>query len=310
MPLHDAIARAVAQATGEIFKADTRRAVSGGSINTTEVLEGSGRKFFVKLNAAARLDMFEAEAEGLAEIANSKSVRVPQPVCFGTHGDQAYLVLEYLDIGRGNGKSDPQGRGSVAGGRMPGATDELLGRQLAIMHRTTRARFGWRRANTIGSTPQINAESDDWLTFYREQRLRFQLELAAANGHGGNLLRRGERLLEKMPAFFAGYQPLPSLLHGDLWGGNHAALQDGTPVIFDPAVYFGDREADLAMTELFGGFSEDFYAAYRAAWPLDSGYRVRRDLYNLYHVLNHLNLFGGGYRAQAEQMIERLLGET
>lgn len=293
MSLQDALARAISQATGEVFKPENRRAVSGGSINTTEVLEGGGRKFFVKLNTAARLDMFEAEVEGLVEIANSKSVRVPQPVCCGTHGDRAYLVLEHLDIGRGNGK-----------------TDELLGQQLAAMHRATRTRFGWRRANTIGSTPQLNAETDDWLTFYREQRLRFQLELAAANGHGGNLLRRGEQLLEKIPAFFTGYQPQPSLLHGDLWGGNHAALNDGTPVIFDPAVYFGDREADLAMTELFGGFGDDFYATYRAAWPLDPGYRVRRDLYNLYHVLNHLNLFGGGYRAQAEQMIERLLSEA
>lgn len=293
MSLHDAIARAVTQATGDVFKISARRPVSGGSINTAEVLEGSGKKFFVKLNTAARLDMFEAEAEGLAEIAKSNCVRVPQAVCCGTHTDQAYLVLEHLDIGRGNGK-----------------TDELLGRQLAAMHRTTRAHFGWHRANTIGSTPQVNTEADDWPTFYREQRLHFQLELVAANGHGGDLLRRGEQLLEKIPAFFAGHQPRPSLLHGDLWGGNHAALRDGTPVIFDPAVYFGDREADLAMTELFGGFGEDFYAAYREAWPLDSGYRVRRDLYNLYHVLNHLNLFGGGYRAQAEQLIERCLSEA
>jgi fructosamine-3-kinase len=293
MSLDDAIARAVAQATGDAFKPDSRRAVSGGSINTTEVLESGGRKFFVKLNTAVRLDMFEAEVEGLAEIASSKSVRVPKSVCCGTHTDRAYLVLEYLDIGHGNGK-----------------TDVLLGQQLAAMHRTTHARFGWHRANTIGSTPQINAETDDWLIFYREQRLRFQLELAAANGHGGNLRRRGEQLLEKIPAFFAGYQPLPSLLHGDLWCGNHATLRDGTPVIFDPAVYYGDREADLAMTELFGGFGEGFHASYREAWPLDSGYRVRRDLYNLYHVLNHLNLFGGSYRAQAGQMIERLLCET
>jgi fructosamine-3-kinase len=293
MSLAEAIARAIAQATGEIFKPDSRRAVSGGSINTTEVLEGSGKKFFVKLNAAARLDMFEAEAEGLAEIASSRSVRVPQPVCCGTHDDRAYLVLECLDIGRGSG-----------------ASDELLGHQLAAMHRSARDRFGWQRDNTIGSTPQINTEEDDWLTFYREHRLRFQLGLAAENGHGGNLLRRGEQLLEKLPAFFAGYQPRPSLLHGDLWGGNHATLSDGTPVIFDPAVYYGDREADLAMTELFGGFGEDFHAAYRAAWPLDSGYRVRRDLYNLYHVLNHLNLFSGGYRAQAGQMIDSLLSET
>lgn len=293
MSLQDAIARAITQATGEVFRPEGRRGVSGGDINTAEVLEGGGRRYFVKLNDATRLAMFEAESEGLAEITNSKSVRVPQPICLGTHNSQAFLVLEYLDIVHSAGKSE-----------------ELLGRQLAAMHRNTTNEFGWRRDNTIGSTPQINTAEHDWLTFYREHRLRFQLELAARNNPGGNLLRRGEQLLEKLPAFFANYQPSPSLLHGDLWGGNHAALRDGTPVIFDPAVYYGDREADLAMTELFGGFGSDFYAAYRGTWSLDPGYHVRRDLYNLYHVLNHLNLFGGGYRGQAEQLIERLLSEA
>ena len=292
MSLHDAIAHAISAASGEVFRPESSTGVGGGCINTTEVLEGGGRRYFVKRNDAARLGMFEAESAGLTEIINSKSVRVPQPVCLGTHERQAFLVLEYLDIGQRAG------------------TDELLGRQLAGMHRTTHARFGWRRNNTIGSTPQINTEEQDWLVFYREHRLRFQLKLAGDNGHGGNLLRRGEQLLEKLPAFFAGYRPLPSLLHGDLWGGNHAVLRDGTPVIFDPAVYYGDREADLAMTELFGGYGSGFHAAYREAWPLDSGYRVRRDLYNLYHVLNHMNLFGGGYRGQAVQLMDRLLSET
>ncbi len=293
MSVHDAIARAISAASGEVFSPDNRKGVGGGCINSAEVLEGGGRRYFVKLNDAARLEMFEAESEGLSEIAHSKSVRVPQPVCTGTHAGRAYLVLEYLAIGQGNGKSD-----------------ELLGRQLAAMHRTTREGFGWHRDNTIGLTEQVNSAEQDWARFYRNSRLRFQLDLAGKNGHGGNLLRRGELLLEKLPAFFAGYRPVPSLLHGDLWGGNHAALPDGTPVIFDPAVYYGDREADIAMTELFGGFGADFYAAYREAWPLDPGYRVRRDLYNLYHVLNHLNLFGGGYRGQALQLIDRLLGES
>ena len=292
MSLQDAIAHAITRATGETFRPEGRRGVSGGGINTAEMLEGGGRRYFVKCNDAARLAMFEAESEGLAEITNSKSVRVPRPVCSGTHAGQAYLVLEYLAIGPGAGK-----------------TDELLGRQLAVMHRATTTEFGWRRNNTIGSTAQINTAEHDWLTFYREHRLRFQLELAEKNGYGADLLHRGERLLEKLPVFFASYQPLPSLLHGDLWGGNHAALPDGTPVIFDPAVYYGDREADLAMTELFGGYGPGFYAAYNEAWPLDPDYRVRRDLYNLYHVLNHLNLFGGGYRRQAEQLVDRLLGE-
>jgi len=293
MSLPVAIARAITQATGEIFRPESRQGVSGGDISTAEILESGGRRYFVKINDAARLGMFEAESEGLTEIANTKSVRVPQVVCSGTHADHAYLVLEYLDIGHGAGKSD-----------------ELLGLQLVAMHRTAHARFGWHRANTIGLTPQINTGEQDWVTFYREHRLRFQLARADENGYGENLLRRGELLLEKLPVFFASYQPLPSLLHGDLWGGNHAVLRDGTPVIFDPAVYYGDREADLAMTELFGGYSPVFYDAYREAWPLDPGYRARRDLYNLYHVLNHLNLFGGGYRGQAQQLIDRLLGET
>lgn len=292
MPLHDAIAHAISAASGEFFRPENRISVGGGCINTTEVLEGDGRRYFVKLNDAARLDMFDAELAGLTEIMHSKGVRVPQPICLGTHERQAFLVLEYLDIGH------------------PAGTGELLGRQLAAMHRTTHARFGWRRNNTIGSTPQINTEGQDWVMFYREHRLHFQLKLAGEKGHGGNLLQHGEQLLEKLPVFFASYQPQPSLLHGDLWGGNHAVLRDGTPVIFDPAVYYGDREADVAMTELFGGFGSGFHAAYREAWPLDSGYRVRRDLYNLYHVLNHLNLFGGGYRGQAEQLIDRLLSEA
>ena len=135
------------------------------------------------------------------------------------------------------------------------------------------------------------------------------MRLAGENGYGAQLQRPGERLLDALPAFFAGYLPQPSLLHGDLWGGNHAFLADGAPAIFDPAAYFGDREADLAMTELFGGYPADFYAAYRAAWPLDAGYAARRNLYNLYHILNHANLFGGGYAQQAEEMMQRLLAE-
>lgn len=293
MSRQDAIARAITQATGQNFQIDDRREVGGGCINSAEILHGGDRRYFIKHNDAARVAMFEAESDGLSEIAGSKSVRAPLPVCLGVHAGQAFLVLEYLDIKSSTGKAD-----------------ELLGRQLAAMHRTTRAQFGWRRDNTIGSTPQINSAESDWLVFYREHRLRFQLELAARNNAGGKLLRRAELLLEELPAFFASYRPLPSLLHGDLWGGNHAALRDGTPVIFDPAVYFGDRETDIAMTELFGGYGPGFYSAYHEAWPLDAGYRVRKNLYNLYHVLNHFNLFGGGYADQGERMIDQLLSEA
>lgn len=264
--------------------------VGGGCINETVRLRGEGQDFFVKLNDASKVDMFAAEAAGLDEIAATDTLRVPQPVCWGATEGTAYLVLEYLDLGHA-------GRGVV------------LGERLADMHRVTQPHFGWHRDNTIGSTPQINTPDADWLVFFRERRLRFQLDLAERNGWGGELLRSGERLLTHMDGLFDGYRPRPALLHGDLWSGNHGYLADGTPVIFDPAVYFGDREADVAMTELFGGFGADFYAAYRAAWPLDAGYAVRKTLYNLYHVLNHVNLFGGGYERQAVRMLAQLLAE-
>jgi fructosamine-3-kinase len=177
---------------------------------------------------------------------------------------------------------------------------------LAALHRIEGNRFGWWRGNHIGATPQPNDPSPDWPDFWRQRRLGFQLDLAARQGHRGRLQGLGERLLERLPALLD-HRPRPSLLHGDLWGGNLAYDPDGRPVVFDPAVYHGDREADLAMTELFGGFPSRFYAAYQAAWPLDPAYRVRKVLYNLYHVLNHLNLFGGGYLTQAEGMMQRLL---
>ena len=182
-----------------------------------------------------------------------------------------------------------------------------LGRQLALLHHQTAPQFGWKRDNTIGSTPQINTWSDNWIAFLGEQRLGYQLRLAHKNGYGKQLVAQGERLMAHLADFFPGYQPVASLLHGDLWGGNAAFTVSGEPVIFDPAVYYGDREADLAMTELFGGFGRDFYAAYREAWPPDSGYATRKTLYNLYHILNHANLFGGAYPDQAENMIQRLL---
>ncbi|KAF0205199.1 MAG: hypothetical protein FD173_1182 [Gallionellaceae bacterium] len=235
--------------------------------------------------------MFVAEATALDAIAATATIRVPRPIVHGKACGQSYLVLEHLEFSaHGDAK--------------------LLGEQLAALHRCTAAQFGFARDNFIGISPQPNGWKDDWIAFWREQRLGFQLRLAARNGYSGQLQGMGERLLDALPAFFAGYAPQPSLLHGDLWGGNHAFLTDGTPAIFDPASYYGDRECDLAMTELFGGFPANFYAAYRATWPLDEGYATRRELYNLYHILNHANLFGGGYVRQAEQMIEKLLSAT
>ncbi len=285
------IAERITVATGDPFVVEACAAVGGGYINETVRLSGKdGREFFVKLNRASRMEMFAAEAEGLREIRESETVRVPEPICLGVSGESAWLVLEYLPL-----------KGATASAPLGGA--------LARMHRRTAEAFGWMRNNTIGSTPQINSLSSDWIVFWREHRLGYQLRLAERKGYSGRLLEQGERLLESFPGLFTTYQPEPSLLHGDLWSGNQAVLPSGEPVIFDPAVYYGDREAEIAMTELFGGFSREFYAAYEEVWPLDEGYGVRRELYNLYHILNHLNLFGGGYLRQAERMMQRLLSE-
>jgi fructosamine-3-kinase len=282
---------AIGAASGRPFACTRQSAQGGGCINRGFALIGDdGRRYFAKFNDADNLDMFEAEADGLRELEAAAAIRVPHPVASGSSGNEAFLVLEWLDLG---------GQGQPAD----------LGRQLALLHRHSQAAFGWWRDNHIGSTPQHNSTLPDWIEFYRTQRLRPQFDLARRHDSPRGLLQQGERLLERLEAFFPGYHPVPSLLHGDLWGGNHG-YADGVPVLFDPAVYYGDREADLAMTELFGGYPAAFYAAYREAWPLDPGYRVRKHLYNLYHVLNHFNLFGGGYAAQAEDMVGHLLAEA
>lgn len=285
--------QAVSDASEQPFVLNRKSNLSGGSINSAYRIDGEGRSYFVKLNQSHKLDMFEAEADGLRELAGAKAIRVPAPVCFGEAEGKSWLVTEYIKLGRGTGDSA-----------------QCLGQQMAALHRHTSEQFGWFRDNTIGSTPQQNAWMNNWIDFFRERRLRFQFELAASNGFTGSLQRKGERLLADLPAFFSTYSPAPSLLHGDLWGGNCAFDETGQPVIFDPAVYYGDREADIAMTELFGGFSSGFYDAYNEAWPLDEGYKVRKQLYNFYHILNHANLFGGTYASQAESMIDRLLAET
>jgi fructosamine-3-kinase len=245
---------------------------------------------FVKRLPLAERWRLEAEADGLGRLARTDAIRVPRVLGIGASGDECWLELERF------GLREPDGR-----------AEERLGAALAKLHAVTGPAFGLERDNAIGASPQPNGPSGDWAAFWRHRRLGFQLERAAQTGYGGRLQDRGARLLESVPALLAGHRPRPSLLHGDLWAGNRGMLPAGTPVVFDPAVYYGDREADLAMTQLFGGFGPRFYAAYEAAWPLPPGAGERRELYNLYHVLNHLNLFGGGYLAQAEAMIDRLL---
>ncbi len=281
----------IAAALGREVSLSKPASVGGGCISQSMRVSSGPDSFFIKLNSAGMLSMFEAEADGLRELARSDALRIPAPICAGIADGQSYLVMEGLDLG---------GRGSSA----------ALGEGLAALHSISAERFGWHRDNTIGSTPQPNRQHDDWIGFWREQRLGFQLQLAARKGAPARTLAAGERLLENLEQVLDDHRPVPSLLHGDLWSGNYSFTAAGEPAIFDPAVYFGDRETDLAMTELFGGFDRDFYAAYQAAWPLESGYALRKKLYNLYHVLNHYNLFGGGYLAQAQSLVDALLKET
>lgn len=278
----------ISEKTGEKFHSSQRRSVGGGCINQGYALSDRGRNFFVKLNQASFVAMFEAEAFGLEDILASNSILAPKPICWGVAGNNCYLVLQWLELGGGKTQSWQE-----------------MGRKLARMHKFISNRgFGWRMNNTIGSTPQINDWTDDWVEFYAKHRLGYQFKLARRRG---GYFPQADELLAAIPELLAGHDVQPSLVHGDLWGGNASCTVDGEPVIFDPATYYGDREVDVAMTELFGGFPNAFYQGYNEVFPLDSGYDKRKVLYNLYHIVNHFNLFGGGYDSQANSMIGRIL---
>jgi protein-ribulosamine 3-kinase len=289
----EAIAREIAAQIGGECAPEPQSGVSGGSIHRTYRWRCGDEPLFVKVADHEGVTALEAEAAGLLALAGAHAVRVPRVLARGTAGQSAFLALEWIE-------SRPAGR----------SAEHRLGEQLAAQHRVTAPQFGFASGNFIGRTPQPNDWLSDWPEFFRERRLRHQLALAVQNGFAGLLENPGARLLESVDALLAGHQPQASLLHGDLWAGNWLADEQEEPVIFDPAVYYGDREADLAMTRLFGGFGRAFYDAYHTAAPLPAGHAVRAELYNLYHVLNHANLFGGGYARQARASIDRLLAEV
>lgn len=292
--MNTAIAAALTSALGAAVDARSARLVGGGSIHTAYRCQTKRGVLFVKTASIAAAACLAAEAEGLRELANANAnaLRTPQVVASGNTAEGAFLALEWFDFAPPNS-----------------IVEIRLGEQLAALHRREAREHGWRRDNFIGTTVQRNTRTDDWVQFFRTQRLEPQLHLAQQNGAAAGLIDRGQLLCESLEAFFATYRPVPSLLHGDLWGGNWGATRDDVPVIFDPAVYFGDRETDIAMTRLFGGFSSEFYAAYAAAWPLDAGATSRVTLYNLYHMLNHFNLFGGRYLAPARSMLDASLAQ-
>mmetsp|Transcript_18403 Transcript_18403/g.44459 ORF Transcript_18403/g.44459 Transcript_18403/m.44459 type:complete len:378 (+) Transcript_18403:81-1214(+) len=267
-------------------------ASGGGGATTGAVLDAlTNTKYFLK-SARGGLDMLRAEYEGVKAMADTKTIQVPTPVAFGVHEptNQGFCVFEYLDFCGGGNQYD-------------------LGVKLAQMHRHTSpdGKFGFVIDNTIGATPQPNTPwMDDWADFWDEHRLGHMLKLT---GNAGLAKDKVEKLRTKTRELLS-HKPPASIVHGDLWGGNKGfCKKDGNviPVIFDPATYYGDREVDVAMTYVFGGFNGDFYDGYNSEYPLPAGWEKRKTVYNLYHILNHDVLFGGGYLRQAQGMIDQIL---
>jgi len=292
MPAFAALARELGAVGGLRCAAEPTQRLAGAGASECYHWPCEDGALLVKVAPLARRAVLEAEAAGLGELAAARALRVPRVRASGVTDTAAFLALEWIEAAPADA-----------------ASERRLGEGLAALHAVTAPRFGWQRDNTIGAAAQANGWLSEWPEFFRERRLQPQLTLAVQNGFGGLLGEPGERLLESVPRLLAAHAPPPSLLHGDLWGGNWLATAAGEPVIFDPAVYYGDRETDVAMTRLFGGFGAAFYRAYEAAAPLPAGARLRGELYNLYHVLNHANLFGGGYARQARAMIDRLLAQ-
>lgn len=284
------LSAAVAALRGDGVSLRSEQHLGGGSINEARRLQLSdGTRLFLKRNRLSHEGLFREEARGLLALRTEGGPRVPQPLALFEDDRYQYLLMEYV----------------APGGRSPAAW-AMLGRRLAVLHASRRSeRAGFPRDNHIGSTPQINTWSDDWHSFFARHRLLYQVELAARSGLADASLVRGvERLAARLGELLPDCDDAsPGILHGDLWGGNVMMAESGEPVLIDPAAYYGHREADLAMTELFGGFSSAFYDAYREQWPLVPGYSERRDIYNLYHLLNHLNLFGRSYLSSCVSIV-------
>jgi len=284
---------------GESIEIATSHSVAGGDIHQAYQLHTNQGNLFIKMNQAGLLPLFETEMHNLNAITQSNTISCPKVKGVGIYqNNQAWLLMDYLNLTHTG-------------------DDYQRGRDIAFMHQQTHFAsqpFGWFEDNYIGHSLQKNQWHFNWVDFYGSQRLKPQLELAQLRGAHTELFDLGQQLIEALPFWFKDYTPKASLLHGDLWGGNSAFAIDNTQqtkaVIYDPASYYGDRETDIAMTELFGGFSADFYTGYHSVFPLDSGYAKRKPLYNLYHVINHFNLFGGGYEQQAIQLIQKLLQQS
>ncbi len=247
-------------------------------------------RYFLKLGSNP--DVLKAEYDGLSALANSDTIRVPKPIIVKTFDTTTVLVSEYIEL---------TGRSS----------DYLkLASSLFALHSHHGARFGWHRDNYIGRSRQINCQCDNWSEFFLNYRLIFQLEMAWRNGYSGNIRLLGEKMPDAVGAILKNHHPPSSLLHGDLWSGNYGFDSRGEPVIIDPAVYHGDAETDLAMMQLFGSLPSSFFQKYQELNPLPDGWQLRKSVYNLYHILNHLNIFGSSYRSHAASLMKSILREV
>lgn len=293
-PATVALIQAISQRTGKPCQLTNE--ATGGCISRSMVMQCGNCKVFVKLNDASQFIMFQAEADGLNALDRAGQFRVPRPVALGCAAGVAFLAMEFLELRPLQDRDD----------------GVVFGHALAEMHQSQSADFGWRgphgSTNFLGANPQSNQPTGNWPHFFAQHRLLPQVQLLEGGDTPAELIDGAYRLVEGCAALLSGHQTVPSLVHGDLWHGN-AAMADGRPTVFDPAVHYADREVDLAMSELFGGFPDAFYAAYREAWPLPAGQEQRKLLYNLYHVLNHVNLYGRSYHSQARRMMGRLLAE-
>lgn len=288
--------RDIAEALERVFgeRPSSSRPVGGGCISEAALVDfPGGRRVFLKVNRSGPPDLFECEAAGLRALARPGILRVPNVLAVGgpSNGAPTFIALE-----------------AIAEGARARGFHSTFGRDLARLHRATRHhRCGFDHDNHIGASPQPNPWTDAWPEFFREHRIRFQLDLAARNGFGAALARPAARFLAQLPdALGDSASEAPVLLHGDLWGGNYLCDDSGRAVLIDPAAYYGHREMDLAMTQLFGGFPAEFLDAYEGEWALAPGWRERLGVYQVYHLLNHLNLFGGGYLGQCLDAMGRV----
>lgn len=286
--LKTAIERQLSQYTSSSVQITQSSAVSGGSINNSFLLHTSTGKFFMKHNDANRYPrMFELEAHALQLMRDTQTITVPQVIGHGAGAGQAFILLEYLE---------KQPRGPQFW--------QQFGQRLAAMHRHTRPQYGLEEDNYMGSLPQDNTPADSWTDFFVYSRLEPQVALATDNGLlPGTEQQQFQQLYSKLPDLLP--EEPPSLIHGDLWSGNFMCGPKGEACIFDPALYYGHREAEIAMTTLFGGYDAEFYEVYHQAWPLQPGWRQRLDIYNLYPLLIHLNLFGSSYLSSMRSILRQ-----